>query len=125
MMRFLWPRCGIRQAIMFLPCGFFVSSFSSLWPPYVIGQAIIFLSCGFFYLLLSIFFFPRLISAVADWMSNILPKMCASSANLECRSEMCCTWLAGNAGSKKSPKIGYLGTITQLCWAISLQLRHI
>jgi len=30
---------------------------------------------------------------------------CGSSVNLECRSEMCCTWLAGNAGSKKSPKI--------------------
>jgi len=40
-----------------------------LWPPYVIG-GIIFLSCGFFLLHLS--FFPRLISAVADWMSTIL-----------------------------------------------------
>jgi len=29
----------IGQAIIFLPCGFFLSS-SSLWPPYVIGQAI-------------------------------------------------------------------------------------
>ena len=35
--------------------------------------AIIFLSCGFF-LLLPIFF-PRLISAVADWMSTILRHM--------------------------------------------------
>ena len=32
----------------------------------------IFLSCGFFCLLS---FFPRLISAVADWMSTILPHM--------------------------------------------------
>jgi len=40
--------------------------YNLLWPPYVIGQAIIFLPCGFF-LLLS--FFPHLISAVADWMS--------------------------------------------------------
>jgi len=31
---------------------------------------IIFSSCGFFFL-----FFPRLISAVADWMSAILPHM--------------------------------------------------
>ena len=39
-----------------------------LWPLYVIGQAIIFLPCGF-YLLLSIFcFFPRLISAAAECM---------------------------------------------------------
>ena len=29
---------------------------------------------------------------------------CGRSANLECRSEMCCTWLARNAGPKKSPK---------------------
>jgi len=37
-------------------------------------------------------------------------------------SEMCCTWLAGNAGPKKSPKICHLGTIAQLCRAISSQL---
>ena len=43
-----------------------------LWPPYVIGGAIIFLPCSFF-LLLS--FFPRLISAVGDWMSTILLHM--------------------------------------------------
>jgi len=45
-----------------------------LWPPYGIGQAIIF-SCRGFYLLLSIFFFSRLISAVGDWMSTILRHM--------------------------------------------------
>jgi len=28
---------------------------------------------------------------------------CDLSANLECMSEMCCTWLAENTGSKKSP----------------------
>jgi len=50
---------------------------------------------------------------------------CGLSANLECRSEMCCTWLAGNAGPKKSPKIWHLGTIAQLRRAISSQLRHI
>ena len=48
-----------------------------LWSPYVIGQTIIFLPCDFylsifFYLL---FFFPRLISAVGDWMSTILLHM--------------------------------------------------
>jgi len=36
-------------------------------------EAIIFLPYGFFYLLLS--FFPRLISAVGDWMSTIFPHM--------------------------------------------------
>ena len=43
-----------------------------LWPPYVIGQAM-FSSCRLFFFLL--FFFPRLISAVADWMSTILAHM--------------------------------------------------
>jgi len=38
---------------------------------------------------------------------------------------MCCTRLAGNAGPKKSPKIRHLGTIAQLCRAISLHLRHV
>ena len=43
---------------------------SSSWSPYVIGQTIIFSSCSFF--LSFFFFFPRLISAVGDWMSTIL-----------------------------------------------------
>jgi len=43
-----------------------------LWSPYGIGQTIKFLPCGFFFLLS---FFPRLISAAADWMSAILPHM--------------------------------------------------
>ena len=50
---------------------------------------------------------------------------CGLSANSECRSEMCCTRLAGNAGPKKSPKIRHLGTIAHLCRAISSQLRHV
>jgi len=45
-----------------------------LWSPYGIGQTIIFSSCTWFLSSLSIFF-PRLISAVADWMSTILPHM--------------------------------------------------
>jgi len=70
------------------------------------------------------FFIPRLISAVADWMSTILI-WCGLSANLECRSEMCCTRLAGNTGRKNDAKNRHLGTIAQLCRAISSQLRHI
>ena len=43
-----------------------------LWSPYVIGQTIYFhpVVCSFF-----LSFFPRLISAVRDWMSAILPHM--------------------------------------------------
>ena len=45
-----------------------------LWPPYVIGQAIYIFTLTFV-LLSFFFFFPRLISAVADWMSTILSHM--------------------------------------------------
>ena len=48
-------------------------------------------------------FFPRLISAVGDWMSTILPHMVWPLCDLECMSEMCCTQLAENTGRKKSP----------------------
>jgi len=54
---------------------------------------------------ISIFFFPRLISAVRDWMSAVLPHMVwkYGSAYLGCRSETCCTRLAANTGRKNSP----------------------
>jgi len=75
------------------------------------------------FLLLS--FFPRLISAVRHWMSNILPyTWCGLSANIECISETCCTRHAENTG-RKWRKNRHLGTIRQLCRAISLQRRHI
>jgi len=41
------------------------------------------------------------------------------------RSERCCTQLAANAGPKKVAKNRHLGTIPQLCRAISSQLRHV
>jgi len=49
-----------------------------LWPPCVADADIIFLPCALWFLLSSsIFFylFSRLISAVAEWMSTILPHM--------------------------------------------------
>jgi len=46
-----------------------------LWPPYEIGQTIIFLPCGFFLSSVYLFFFPRLILAAAHWMSIILYTM--------------------------------------------------
>jgi len=48
--------------------------FAIIMVAYGIGQTMIFLPCGFFFLLSSPFF-PRLISAVGDWMSAILPRM--------------------------------------------------
>jgi len=89
---------------------------------FVIEQTIIYLPC-YFYLLS--FFIPRLISAAADWMSTILPHMVWPCANLECRSEMCCTRLAGNTRRKNDAKYRHLRTIAQHCRAISSQLRHI
>jgi len=50
---------------------------------------------------------------------------CGLSVNLECRSETCCAWLAGNTARKKITKSRHLGTIPKLCPAISLQLRHV
>ena len=50
---------------------------------------------------------------------------CGLSANLECRSEMCCTLLAANTGRKKVAKNRHLGTIAQLRRAISSQVRHV
>jgi len=44
---------------------------------------------------------------------------CGFSRNLECRSEMCCTQLAGNTGRKNDAKNRHLRTIAQLCPAIS------
>jgi len=76
---------------------------------------------SFFYLFSS----PNLSGRILD----VLPYFdtwCGLSANLECRPEMCCARLAGNAGPKNSPKSRHLqGTITQLCRAISSQLRHV
>ena len=93
------------------------------WSPYVIGQTTYIFILSF---VLSSFF-RRLSSPVRDWMSAILPHItwCGFSANLECRSETCCTGLAGNAGCKKLPKHRHLRTIVQLYRAISSQLRHV
>jgi len=60
---------------------------------------------------LSFFFFPRLMSAVADWMWPYLHTWCGLSANLRCRSETCCTRLAANTGRKKSSKICHHATL--------------
>jgi len=79
-----------------------------LWPPDVIGQTIIFLPCDY-YLLSSIFFFyssPNPSGRILD--VSCLPYFYTwrgPSANLECRSEMCCWRLAANTGrrTQKSP----------------------
>jgi len=77
------------------------------------------LSCGFFYLL---FLFPCLISSVGDWMSTIRHTWCGLSANLECKSEMCCTQLAGYAGRKKSPSGHHPTTLSGYIFATTAHI---
>jgi len=59
-------------------------------------EAIVFLSCGFFFYLLLL---PLQIGCLPYFHTR-----CGASANLGCRPETCCTWLAGNAGRKKIAK---------------------
>ena len=91
------------------------------WPPCVADTDIIFSSCGFFFSL------PFFLAQSQPSQIGCLPYFhtwCGLSANLECMSEMCCTGLAENTGRKKSPKIRHLGTVAQICRAVSSQLRH-
>jgi len=113
-----------RGAIIFLPCSFFPSF---LWSPYVIGQTIIFLPCDFYlsFFFLSFFLSSPNFSGRRLDVYHTCTQWCGLSANLRCRSENCCTRLAGNAGRKKVAKNRHLGTIAQLCQTISSQRRHI
>jgi len=90
-----------------------------LWSPYVIGQTIIFLPVvSFFFFYLS--FFPRLLSAAADWMSTILLHMAWPCANLECRSEMCSSLQIQDA--KKSPSGHHRTTSTGYIFATKARI---
>jgi len=67
-------------------------------------------------------FFPRLISAVRDWMSTILPHMVWP--HCEFRMQV---WSVLHAARWKcrTQTNRHLRTIAQLCRAISSQLRHV
>jgi len=116
----LWSPYGRGQSIIFLSCGFFF--LLSLWSPYAIGQTIIFLPCDFY---ISSFFFFFSSPSLSGRRLDVYHTWCGLSANLRCRSETCCMRLAGNSGRKKVAKNRHLGTIAQLCRAISSQLRHL
>jgi len=94
-----------------------------LWSPYGTGQTIIFSSCGFFFFFL--LFFLAQSQPLQIGCLPCLHTWCGLSANLGCRSETCCTRLAENTGNKRVAKNRHLGTIAQLCRAISSQLRHL
>jgi len=98
--------------------------FLLLWPPCVADMDIILLPCGFFYLSLFFLFFLTLSQRLQIGCLPYFDTWCGLSTNFECMSEMCCMWLAGNAGRKNDTKNRHLGIIAQLCRAISSQLRH-
>jgi len=81
---------------------------------------IIFLPCGFNLLLF--FSSPNLSGRRVDVYHTSTHGV---AANLECRSEMCCTRLAGNTGRKNDANNRHLRTIAQLYRAESSQLRHL
>jgi len=60
--------------------------------------------------------FPRLSSVVADCLPYFHTS-CGLRENLECRSEMCCTWLAENTGRKKSPYAHHRTTLSGYIFA--------
>jgi len=72
--------------------------------------------CSIFFFLFFLAYFQR--SQI--WCLPYFHTCCELSANLECRSEICCTRLAAN-----SQKNCHLSTIAQHCRAVSLQLRHV
>ena len=86
-----------------MPCGFYLSFFHS---------SFIFFSS------------PNLRGRRLDVYHTSTHGVRGPSANLECRSEMCCRRLAANAGPKQSPKIA-IWAPSHNCRAISSQLRHV
>ena len=67
---------------------------------------------------LSSFFFFSL-SILSSQRLDVYHTWCGLNANLECRSEICCTRLTGNTGCENDAKNRHLSTIPQLCRAIS------
>jgi len=87
--------------------------------------------CGHYifalWFLSSIFFFSFLAHSQRPQI-GCLPYFhtwCGLSANLECRSEMCCTRLAGNTGRKMMQKTASAHHHATLLSYICSQLRHV
>jgi len=78
--------------------------------------------CSFFFVL---FFFPRLISAAADWMSAILPHMVWPQCEFKMQVWNLLHAARWNTGRKKVAKNRHFGAIAQICRAVSSHLRHI
>jgi len=69
----------------------------------------------------SFFFFLAFFLALSQQsQTGCIPYLhtwCGLNANLECRSEMCCTWLAENTGRKKSPSRHHRTTLSGCIFA--------
>ena len=104
--------CHIKFSKWKIPlrCGFSSKFFDHLlWPPCVVADGdIICLSCFFFLLLSSSFSLFFLAQSQRSQIACLpyLYTWCGPSVNLECRSEMCCRWLAGNARPNKKNSSG-------------------
>ena len=70
-------------------------------------------------------FFPRLISAVGDWMSTILSTHGVRGLSAACEFRMHVWNVLHAARWNTLRKNRYFGTIAQLCQAVSSQLRHV
>jgi len=80
---------------------------------------IIFSSCGFY-----LSFFPRLLSAVADYHTVTHDVV---SANLDGRSEICCTRLVENTGRKNrqnSPSAHHRTTLSDYIFAVKAHIEN-
>ena len=77
------------------------------------------------FLLLSSFFFPRLISAVAKWMSTVLLHIVWPYCEFRMQVWNVLRAARWKYRTQKWRKNRHLGTMAQLYWAVSSQLRHI
>ena len=124
---FLWPPCVADADIIFLPCGFFFLSFFFLSSPNRSRRRLdVCHTCTHGVTLVRLYAPFTRYNLLSNRLSNRFDnRLYRVNGVLECRSETCCTRLADNTGRKKSQKFRHLGAITQLCRAISSQVRHI
>jgi len=80
--------------------------------------------CGhyIFALFLAFFFFSSQSQRSQIGCLPYFDTWCGANANLECRSEMCCTWLAGNAGPKNSPSGHHCTTLLYYIFATNAHI---
>ena len=79
----------------------------------------------YFHSVISIFLSSFFLAYSEQWQSGCLPYFniwCDLSANLECRSEMCCMQLAENTGCKHSPSAHHRTTMSGYIFAIKVHI---